>query len=286
MNNKRTVISAASIIGIIAVSTFWLLNNPKNGERNLTDEALLALIKNDLDAFESVVKAGGDVHDELPEIDGKVYTVAQGIAYFERSGFGDYLNQNKISYVKQDPKAPYDIMTIAVRKNNPELFKQLIKEKVTFPLAYGEKGWTLMHMASAYCSHKLTSMLHEEGKINWDHKAKDGTTPLTLAALNDCLPMLSYWKEKGADFRAKDGKGMTALSILKKKKDAALSAFAASFEERKIATVTVVKPAPVPDFYKKRKIPKEQVVDHAAMLEPEDRPLEATETAEFTEFAD
>src|SRR5690606_25195515 len=137
-----------------------------------------------------------------------------------------------------------------------------------------------------YCSHKLISMLHEDGKLNWDLRAKDGTTPLTLAATNDCLPVLSYWKEKGADFKAKDGKGMTALSILQKKKDAALAAFAESFIERKIATVTIVKPAPVPDFYKKRKIPKEQIIDHAAMLEPEDRPLEATETAEFTEFAD
>ena len=287
MNNKRAIISAASLLGIIAVSTFWLLTHPKNVEnRNLVDEALLALIKNDQNAFENFIEAGGKVHDNLPEIDGKVYTVAQGVAYFERTKFAEYLNQGKQNYVSQDQSAPYDIMTISIKKNNPDLLKQLTKENPKFEIAYGKNGWTLLHMASAWCSHKLTSILHEEGKLNWDMKAKDGTTPLTLAALNDCLPMLSYWKEKGADFKAKDGKGQTALSILKTKKDAALAAFAESFEERKIATVTVVKKLPVPDFYKKRKIPKEQIVDHAAMLEPEDRPLEATETAEYSEFAD
>ncbi|MFP5387559.1 MAG: ankyrin repeat domain-containing protein [Bacteriovoracia bacterium] len=287
MNNKRAIISAASLLGIIAVSTFWLLTNPKTTDhRSLTDEALLALIKNDHKAFENFIHAGGKVHDNLPEIDGKIYTVAQGIAYFERTKFGEYLSTEKHAYVNQNQSAPYDIMTIATKKNNPDLLKQLAKEKPKFDMTYGKNGWTLLHMASAWCSDKLTSILHEEGKLNWDLQAKDGTTPLTLAALNDCLPMLSYWKEKGADFRAKDGKGQTALSILKKKKDAALSAFAESFEERKIATVTVVKKIPVPDFYKKRKIPKEQIVDHAAMLEPEDRPLEATETAEFSEFAD
>ncbi len=283
MKNKRTIIAAASLFGLMAVSTFWVLHNSKNGNRNLTDEALLALIKNDQEAFEDVIKSGGNLHDNLPEIDGNTYTVAQGIAYFERAGFGDYLHQNKMSYVKQDGKAPFDIMTLAVKKNNPELFQQLMKEKIAYQVDYGKKGWTLLHMASAWCSDKLTEYLDGEGKISWNQKAKDGSTPLTLAAENDCLPMLSYWKEKGANFREKDGRGLTALNILNKKKDAALAAFAESFIERKIATITVVKK---PDFYKKRKIPKEQIVDHAAMLEPEDRPLEATETAEFSEFAD
>lgn len=282
MNNKRALLSAAGLLGVVAISTVWLLFNPKNDEnRNLTDQALLALIKNDQKAFEDFIHAGGKIHDSLPEIDGKTYTVAQGIAYFERSQFGGYLHSKKMSYVQQHEQAPFDIMTITVKKNNPELLKQLTLENPKYTLSYGANGWTLLHMASAWCSHKVTELLHKEGKINWDHKAKDGTTPLTLAAENECLPMLSYWKEQGADFRAKDGKGRSALAILRTKKDAALTAFADSFETRKVASAKAV-----PDFYKKRKIPKDQIVDHAAMLEPEDRPLEATETAEFSEFAD
>lgn len=288
MNNKRaTVASVVGILTILAVSLFWLINNPKlAGNRNLTDDALLALIKNDLDAFKDFTAAGGDVHDNLPEIDGKTYTVAEGVAYFERTEFAKHLQEGKVSYVKQNDKNPYDVMTITVKKNNTDLMKQIAHQNPKYEMAYGKNGWTLLHMASAWCSHKLTNELNGKGKVNWDTKAKDGSTPLTLAAENDCLPMLSYWKEKGADFKARDGRGKTALAILKTKKDAALAAFAQSFESRNIATVVVEKAAPVPDFYKKRKIPKDQIVDHAAMLEPEDRPLEATETAENSEFAD
>lgn len=283
MKNKRTIVSAACLLGVVAVSSVWFLNN-SNTNRNLIDEALLSLIKNDQKGFESFIKAGGNLHGDLPKIDGKSYTVAQGIAYFERTSFAGFLHTSKMSYIKQNESADYDIMTLSIKKNNPELLNQLALEKPKFNMAYGKNGWTMLHMASAQCSHKLTAILHEKGQLKWDMKAKDGSTPLTLAAQNECLPMLSYWKEQGADFKAKDGRGLTALSILKQKKDAALMAFAESFEERKIATITVAKPEP--DFYKKRKIPKDQIVDYSAMIEPEDRPLEATETAEFSEFAD
>lgn len=287
MNKQRaTLLSVAGLVGILSLSVAWLLNQPNVAKNNLTDDALLALIKNDLKGFQAFIKAGGNVHDTLPEIDGRKYTVAEGVAYFERTEFAQKLHENKISYVSQSDKNEFDILILTVKKNNPELLKAIALENPKFEMAYGKKGWTPLHMASAWCSHKLTSQLNGKSGITWNSKAKDGSTPLTLAAENDCLPMLSYWKELGADFKAKDGRGKTALAILRTKKDAALAAFAQSFDERKIATITVEKAAPVPDFYKKRKIPKDQLVDHAAMLEPEDRPLEATETAEFSEFAD
>ncbi|MCM2350874.1 MAG: ankyrin repeat domain-containing protein [Bacteriovoracaceae bacterium] len=283
MNNKQAVVSAVSLLMIVTVSTVWLLNNPKTTEaRNLSDEALLALIKNDQKAFEGFIKAGGKIHDALPVIDGSIYTIAEGMAYFERSEFMKYVHSQKIPFVKQLKGKDTDIMTIAISKNNPDLLKQLVMEKPDFKFTYGKKEWSLLHLASAACSHKLTSILHQQGKLNWDLKAKDGSTPLTLAAENDCLPMLSYWKEQNADFKQKDGRGLTALAILKKKKDAALVAFAESFEARSVASA----PKPIPDFYKKRKIPKDQIIDYSALIEPEDRPLEATETAEFSEFAD
>lgn len=285
MNNKRAIISACCLFAVIAVSTISFYGQPKfTSDRNITDEALLALIKNDQIAFESFIKSGGSVHLNLPEIEGKTYTVAQGVAYFERTNFAKYLDAKKITFLKQQADRPFDIMTITIKKNNPDLLNAMVDQKPNFSLGY-QNGWTMLHMASAWCSHKLTKILHEKGQLRWDSMAKDGSTPLTLAAENECLPMLSYYKEQGADFRSKDGKGRTAISIIRAKKDAALQAFAASFEARAVASV-IVKEAAVPDFYKKRKIPKEQMIDHAAMLEPEDRPLEATETAEFSEFAD
>lgn len=285
MNNKRAIASAAGLLVVVAASTVWLLSNPKTAEvkeRNLSDEALLALIKNDQRAFEEAIQAGAKIHDALPLIDGKTYTIAEGMAYFDRPHFMKYLRSKSISYIEQKEGKSYDIMTLAVGKNNVELLNELSLAQPDYKLAYGKSGWSLLHMASALCSHKITGILHKTGKLNWDLKAKDGSTPLTLAADHDCLPMLSYWKEQGADFKKKDGRGVSALAILKKKKDAALVAFAESFEPRKVASVT----PPVPDFYKKRKIPKDQIVDHSALIEPEERPMEATETAEFSEFAD
>ena len=288
MKKKYAFVSLASIVWIAVIGGFWMYQNRSNlGQKALVDDALLALIKNDHTSFDRFLNAGGDVHAVLPTIDGKVYTVAQGVSYFERVDFARSLVSKSIRFEKQDPDAAFDIMTLAVRKNNPDYLKVLINPKPALDTAYGKNGWTLLHMAGAWCSHRLVGDLSNQGKIGWNHRAKDGSTPLTLAADHECLPLLSYWKEQGADFRDRDGRGKTALSILKSKKGAALAAFAQSFEERKVSSITVVKTeAAVPDFYKKRKIPKEQVVDHAAMLEPEDRPLEATETAEYSEFAD
>lgn len=284
MDNKRALVSAACLLGVVAVSTVWLLSHPKNAEnRNSTDDALLALIKNDQKAFEAFIEGGGKLHDNLPAIDGQVYTVAQGMSYFERTAFMKYLHNKKTAYVEQGSGKAFDILSLSIAKNNPELLSQMSLENPKYQLTYGAKGWTLLHMASAACAHKLTAQLHEKGQLRWDVKAKDGSTPLTIAAENDCLPMLSYWKEQKADFNKKDGRGLTAMSILKKKKDAALMAFVDSFDvNRKIASV---KPEEV-NFYKKRVIPKDQIVDHSALIEPDERPMEATETAEYSEFAD
>jgi hypothetical protein len=254
----------------------------EKAEKNLADIALLAIIKNDLPAFKSVIESQVHVHDLLPAIDGRALSISEGIAHFERIEFLEFLQQKKISFIQAETKNDYDILSITVGKNNPEMMKLLLKEKPSLEKKYGTQGWSLLHMASAKCSHKLVSLLHEEGNLSWDLKAKDGSTPLTLAAQADCLPVLSYWKEQKANFVAKDGRGLTALSILRQKKDAALAAFAASFEVRKTASVK----AEIPNFYKKRVIPKEKRVDYSTMIEPEERPLDANETADFSEFSD
>lgn len=286
MSNKRLITTS-----VIALSTVSILGHYFIGQsgffnsRNHPDSALLALIKNDQKSFESFIKSGGDLNANLPEIDGKTYTVSEGIAYFERSNFSKYLNQNKISFLVQKNAAAYDIMTISVSKNNSLLSEELAKENPNLEMGYGSKGWTLLHMASAACSYKIIEVISGP-KVGWNTKAKDGSTPLTLAAQNDCLPMLSYWKDHGANFRFKDGRGLSALGILQQKKDAALLAFANSFSSRKIASINGSEAAAEINFYNKRKIPKDQVVDHASMVEPSDRPLEATETSEMSEFAD
>lgn len=287
MKNKKIVVSLSCFVFMLGAGYVWHYSNQTShsghqvSKAQLSDDALLALIKNDEAAFARFIAAGGDLQSQLPAIDGKVYTVAEGISYFERTAFIEYLQKNKISFLKQNPQG--DMLSLAVNKNNPELLNALLKENPDLGMVYGEKNQSLLHLASAGCSHKLADILGKTGKFSADSKQKDGATAVTLAANNDCLPMLSYFKEHNANFTQKDGRGESALSILKKNKDAAVSAFVASFE------TTARKPASAPqevNFYKKRKIPKDQLADHTSLVEPEIRPLDAVETAEHSEFAD
>lgn len=288
-DKKKITIVTCALVGVIACGVGYKFKNVKWASKQdvlTTDDALLALIKHDMKGFQNYVKHNGKLHDELPEIDGFKYTVAEGMAYFDRADFAAYLQNEKISFVDQKKGKDYDILSLAVPRNNPEFFKVVMKENAKFDHVYGDKKWTLLHLASSLCAHKIVPLLHQDGKLNWNTKAKDGATALTIAAESDCLPVLSYWKDHGADFKAKDGRGMSALSILGKKKDAALMAFAESFIVRRPASVVVVAAPKEVSFYRKRVIPKDQKVDQSTLIEPEDRPLEATETAEYSEFAD
>lgn len=287
MNKKHLTIAASFFVGVLTLGTMWHFSQTKTTSQNRagSDDALLALIKNDQAGFEAWVKNGGDLSAFLPVIDGKKMTVAEGLTYFERTGFIQYLQAKKISFLKQSPTGTEDMLLSALMKNNPELFALLMKENPDLTRTYGDKGWTLLHFAASGCHHKMTELLQKEKKLTYDLRAKDGSIPLNLAAKSDCLQMLSHWKEQGANFQTKDGRGITALSILRGKKDAAMVAFFQSFEPARTASR---KAAAVPElnFYKKRVVPADQKIDYSALIEPEDRPLDATETAEYSEFAD
>ncbi len=287
MNKKHlTIVAASFFTGVLTVGTIWQFSQTTTThKRGGSDDAFLALIKNDQSAFESWVKNGGDLSALLPVIDGKKFTVAEGLAHFERVNFIKYLQANKVKFLKQNKDGKEDIMALAVAKNNAELFTLLMKENPDLTATYGDKGHTLMHLVSANCASKLTSILKTD-KLSWDTKAKDGSTPLTLAASSDCLKVLSYWKEQKADFNKKDGRGASAMSVMRGKKDAAMVAFLQSFETRADRAPASAFVEPELNFYKKRVVPKDQKIDYSALIEPEDRPLDATETAEHSEFAD
>lgn len=282
MKNKRIIIGAGIMTCLVLSSFFLFKTDTKTTGRQLIDEALLAIIKNDQKAFEGFIKSGGKVDAMLPAIDGKNYMVIEGIVYFERASFIHYLKANKHAFLFIDSKKDYDILSLSVQKDSSEMLKLFIDEKANLESkTYGKQGWSLMHLASLECATEVVPLLHKSG-LNWNTKAKDGSTPLTLAAEKGCLPVLSFWKEHRADFKSKDGRGLTALGILQKKKDAAIMAFAESFVEKR----TLASAPAMPNFYKKRKIPKDNLADRAHLIEPEDRPDDANETAEFSEFSD
>jgi hypothetical protein len=60
-----------------------------------------------------------------------------------------------------------------------------------------------------------------------------------------------------------------------------LIAFAKSFDPS-----NMIVRKELPDFYKARKFPKDRAADKSGIIEPEDRPEDAMETAEYSEFAD
>lgn len=282
MKNKRVIIGV-SVTACLALSSFFLFKN--SASRNLQDEALLSIIKNDQSAFESFIAAGGRL-DTKVSVEGQNYMVGQLLVKYERINFIKYVADKKIPF-SPDLNADSDMWTMAVSKNSPDLLNALMGAFPDYKLnskSYGLDKRNLLHLASVDCSFKVVGILDNAG-MDWNDKDKKGATPLTLAAEHDCLQALSYWKEHGADFKSKDGRGMTALNILNKKKDAALMAFAESFIERRAPAS--VAPAPAePNFYKKRIIPKVNLANRADLIEPEDRPEDANETAEYSEFSD
>ena len=199
-DKKKIYIISCSLVGVLACGIGYKFKNVHWAQKQgpvSTDDALLALIKHDMKGFQNYVKNGGKLHDELPEIDGHKYTVAEGMAYFDRADFAAYLQEEKISFVEQKKGAEYDILSLAIPRNNPDFFKVVIKENAKFDYTYGDKKWSLLHLASSTCSHKIVPFLHNDGKLSWNLKAKDGSTPLTIAAEYECLPVLSYWKDHG-----------------------------------------------------------------------------------------
>lgn len=282
MKNKR-IILVVSLTCCLGVST--LIYFQKLLDRSLSDEALLSIIKNDQSGFEHFLSRGGKLGMNI-KVEGEHFMIGELIVKYNRLGFAKYAKDQKLQF-EIDIKKDFDIHSLSVEQNNPEMLGLLLGNQKFDKMvkAYGKKGRSLLHMASAHCSYKVVSILHKAG-MSWDHKDSIGVTPLTLAAEEGCLQALSYFKEQGADFKAKDGRGRSALSILQKHKDAALMAFAESFIDRRATASVVVVKQEVPNFYKKRKIPKDSFADRAHLIEPEDRPDDANETSEYSEFSD
>lgn len=284
MKHKRFVFG----IGVTAVMTLfslpWLMSFEKSSEKKRdSDHALLAIVKDDLEGFKAFIEAGGTL-DQTVEIGGRKVKVADLIINYERIHFLRLVTQKNIAGFSDDD------WKLAIEKNNPEVFEALrLARPDARPaqLRFGKEGWNLLHIAAANCSDKLLGPLEALG-LTWKDKAKDGRTPLTLSAQKDCLQVMSYWRSKSADFKALDGSGMSALKILRKKKDAALSAFRDSIEGKRFLAYSdgTILAGKAPNFYKKRVVPKDNLFDRAHLLEPGERPEEANETAEYSEFSD
>lgn len=288
--NKKIVVSAACVMVCLSAGYFFKQSgNHSASYKPTTEDALVAIVKNDKLAFERYLKAGGDIHAALPAIEGKKLTVAEAVAHYERVEFVKVMQDHKIPFLKQKPEG--DMLTIAVTKNNPEMVKALLKEQPNMAFAYGEKKQNLLHINSESCGFKVTDLLNKTGKLSAESKTADGATALTAAARAKCLPVITYWKDQKADMSKLDGKGSSVISLLKKSKDAETKALVEAIIATPGATRSIASEKAEPvigpmSFYKKRKIPKDELADHNSLVEPEIRPLDTDESAEHSEFAD
>lgn len=277
MKKSYVILAAAVFIGLSF--TLWFKQPSKNLN---SDEALLSLVKNDLKAFKNYMSKGGSIHDPLPLIDGQKLTIAEGIVYFERSDFLKFVHSKKMKISTPDSR----IVSIAVEKSNSEIFEMILNEDPA-ALQLNDKKSSLIHMASENCSDKIVKLLHKKTNVSWHTEDVNGRTPLTIASEKECLSIIKYWKENKAHFASKDGRGVSAMDVLKKKKGPEINKLIDSLEKSVPANSQKVAAAPkVVNFYKKRVIPKDQIINRSSLIEPEARPMEDVETAEHSEFAD
>jgi hypothetical protein len=250
-----------------------------------SDLALLSIIKNDQNSFRQFILSGGSL-DQSVLIGKSAVTLGSLLVDYERVEFLKLLlnlKNKELIFLREDK-----IWTSAISKDNEDLLKtmlsllpnQYIKKK-----KIGQKKSSLMHLASVNCSHKILNILEQEG-FNWADEDASGASALTLAAEMNCLESLDYWKKNKANFSQHDRRGLSALEILKKKKNAALAAFASSLTAPTRIVAVVAKTERPHSFYKKRHFPKDQLTERTSFLGPEVRPLEANDTAEYSEFSD
>lgn len=284
--NKRRSGMAIGLIGLLA-SSYLFLTKTTGKQTPSADEGFLSIVKNDPRGFENYLLSGGSLLEKV-KISQKDYTLGELLVEYERIPFIHRASLSQKSFNTSSPSTS-DIWFLAIPKNNPQLLQSLIAANPGYSLysrKYGKEERNLLHLASAQCSHKLVKILEAQG-MKWNEKDRSGSTALTLAADHECLQILKYWKEQGADFNAKDGLGRSALSLLMKRKDITVQAFAQTFQEKRSPARVLLASAPtVPNFYKKRHIPQESLSDRSRLIDPGERPDEANETADYSEFSD
>lgn len=306
-SKKQKILAVSCLVFCLTTTTVWKLSHEAPHELTLEQKGAEAILKNDLVAFKAFIKAGGkpeNLFKPQPSDAGTVepvgvkafkkdqiaWTIAEALVAYERVEFIEYLQQEKVPFVKQSNDGKADIVSMAVESNNPQVFQAILKEKPDLKKEYGEQKKNLLHIASSSCSMNVADILHNSGMYSAQDMQKDGSTPLTIAAASDCVPMITFWQGKNEDFSAKDGKGKSAIQILKENKSEVAAEIAKSIEastaSRKPASVTVKLSPKVPDFYKLRKYPEDVLADPALLVDPEIRPLDSDSTAEYTEFAD
>jgi hypothetical protein len=273
MNRKIQVLSLFLSLTFVSLLLFQPLIIDGDHEE-MSDQAFLAIVKNDHKSFEEFLNRGGklETYVSMPQ---RKKSLAQLLVEYERV---DLINlaAKRQKVFQPDEQEMQSIWETTVTKNNSELYQAIRrlnpKDKIK-NRRVGKEQRTLLQYASSKCSFNLIKNLESEG-LTWDEKDKTGATSLTLATKNNCRPALSYWKNRGA------------MDSIKTNKDLSLPELTKSLQKNDAPTKPIVNVVTkVPEFYKKRSIPKESY-NRLELVEPAERPGESIQTAEYSEFSD
>lgn len=259
-----------------------------------------AIKNNKVEVFEEYLSNGGKLDEVVYLENNQQVTVAEAIVQYERTDF----IQKVVAHNKKVTKAEWQatvkegnisqtslgLLVGAVAKmGQPQVKKEfldLVKEDAQVLAATKSVASEVLPEVVQTCDENEISFLGDLGADPLQ-KNTDGSSALVKASESKCFKAISYWKkDQNVDFDKKNEEGVTAFDVLAKFKDPELQSFTDTLQEdgvREIASLKA-KPSNRVSFYKKRSAPS--IIDPEALVEPELRPDEATETAEFSEFSD
>jgi hypothetical protein len=273
MNKKIQVLSLLLSLSFLSLLLFQPLLLDESQD-DMNDQAYLAIVKNDQKSFEDFLDRGGKL-ESLVVMPQKKKSLGRLLVEYERV---DLINlaSRKQKQFQPDDQEMQSIWETTVTKNNSALYQAIRrlnpKEKIK-NRRVGKEHRTLLQYASSKCSHNLIKSLESEG-LTLDEKDKNGVNSFHLAEKNNCHPVLSHWKKRGA------------MDSIKTNKDLSLPELTKSLQKNDAPTKPIVNVVTkAPDFYKKRSIPKESY-NRLELVEPVERPRESIQTAEYSEFSD
>lgn len=279
-----------------------------------------AIKENNIEIFESYLEEGGSLN-EVIEVNGSQMTLAEAIVHHERlefiqkaasinvaqashtnhefhqtpknlsgDGHKDHLSESESASLS--PGDSYSLLVpllqVVARSAKPEFKKAVLGLLKTNPeLVRPLKGAAseVLPEVVATCDQEQISFL---GDLGADPLVKnnEGRNGIDAAGKTKCFKAISYWKkDQKIDFDKKNEEGISGFDVLAKFKDPELQSFTDKLQGETIREISSLKPkVKRVSFYKKR-VPS-AIIDPEALVEPELRPDEATETAEFSEFSD
>lgn len=296
------------------------LKNAKQGRSKIPSSAqeiktvYEAIKNNQIEVFEKYLKAGG-VLSEVVMVENKEMSLAEVIVKHERLEFirraavivPDQLEPFEVADIREDTDAKSylasslpsvalqasannlaPIIGAALKMGNKNFNKEILKLSKNDPQVLESAELAASEILPEIvqtCDQDQIRFLGDLGANPLTNNG-EGKNGLASAGKSKCLKAISYWKkEQNVDFDKPNEEGISGFDVLSKFKDPELQSFTDNLQDEVVREVASLKAKTNRvSFYKKRSTPS--IIDPEALVEPELRPDEATETAEFSEFSD